>query len=498
MTLVLGTIFFIFFVFLLKKWTFFRDSGIQFTHLLIVLLLKITVSWGMIWIYTHVYKDLKNNDIHKYYNDSAPIFKTLTDDPKTFVDIFFLSAENEKTKQVYRQTNNWYRPYSALPSNDNRLVIRLNVLLRIVSLGGNLWVHAIIMSFLMMIAAIWLYSLFKRNKDSTLLFFGIGLFPSLAFWTGPVMKESILILALSGFLYSLWKLTSKKYSLPLLVLFLISLLIMSYIKVYFLLLLLPGLVVFLLKKVQLNFYLQLIGLYLVLLLGSFTWDAVGTNLVAESVQFQRDSMTNVGRGGVYFKNEQYIFYATDQERSKLKVKADSTVIIESTVNVIQRPAESPLDTVSTKLKPNEYKDLKIYFDQKRSGSFHEIPTIEPRTLSLIQNTPFALFNAVLRPFPSMKNGVMVLISFGENLLFLLLVVLAFVFPINKHRMEKRWTHLIWSSSIMLLILVGLTTPIDGAIVRYRMPAFYLIAIWCIAHTNYDLIKNRLFKSDLHK
>lgn len=96
----------------------------------------------------------------------------------------------------------------------------------------------------------------------------------------------------------------------------------------------------------------------------------------------------------------------------------------------------------------------------------EIGILKPNTQSLIQNIPHALKNTVLLP-TAFKNANNVILVFAiENILFLLLFFAALYKP------EKKITKLPFfyfsiTAIFILFLIVGLTTPNLGTIVRYR-------------------------------
>jgi hypothetical protein len=87
----------------------------------------------------------------------------------------------------------------------------------------------------------------------------------------------------------------------------------------------------------------------------------------------------------------------------------------------------------------------------------------------------AFLNALLRPFPGEHGSLLIAASSAENLLVLGAVLFCLVFssygPADK---TVLWFCVFFV--IMLYTLTGLTTPVTGAIVRYRVPAVPFLLI----------------------
>ncbi len=99
-------------------------------------------------------------------------------------------------------------------------------------------------------------------------------------------------------------------------------------------------------------------------------------------------------------------------------------------------------------------------------------------LEMLIHTPVAIFTSIFRPGIWEISGLFSLISALENTVLLLLLIL----PIRyfKRPNDKDLNIFLFSISFVVLLgtLIGLSTPILGAIVRYKIPLlpFYLIAI----------------------
>lgn len=117
----------------------------------------------------------------------------------------------------------------------------------------------------------------------------------------------------------------------------------------------------------------------------------------------------------------------------------------------------------------------------QSGSAVNMAPLEPNFLSLLSHMPQALYNGFFLPW-FFEGGSPLIIAAGlENLLILLCILICIVFCSRPENLPLFWMSLFFALGI--LCLTGLTTPVVGAIVRYKVPAlpFLLISFIMILH-----------------
>ncbi len=120
-----------------------------------------------------------------------------------------------------------------------------------------------------------------------------------------------------------------------------------------------------------------------------------------------------------------------------------------------------------------------------SGSLINVTTLKPNLWSLITNSPQALYNVLFRPWFFESSSLLMLAASLENLLFILFTVIAIIFF---KKPDKKQTALVCFSFIFVLeiyILAGLTTPVVGAFVRYKLPALPFLFTMLLAITDLD-------------
>jgi predicted cation transporter len=91
--------------------------------------------------------------------------------------------------------------------------------------------------------------------------------------------------------------------------------------------------------------------------------------------------------------------------------------------------------------------------------------------------PEALFNTTIRPLPSDRGSWLKIPAFIENIVLFFGLLLITLFA--RRKLNKRIKRLVWSLFVfafLVFVVVGWTTPVLGAIVRYKVPAVLALGI----------------------
>lgn len=111
-------------------------------------------------------------------------------------------------------------------------------------------------------------------------------------------------------------------------------------------------------------------------------------------------------------------------------------------------------------------------------------------MSIVKNIPNSLLNTFIRPFPWECTTPFMWLSFLENLLVILFIVFTVYFRKSIGIKQKNIFYLCISFVIGLFILIGLTTPVFGAIVRYKIPGLLFLFIAILIVLNEEKLKAR--------
>jgi len=104
----------------------------------------------------------------------------------------------------------------------------------------------------------------------------------------------------------------------------------------------------------------------------------------------------------------------------------------------------------------------------KSGSYIDLHNIDGEFSKLLKSAPHAIFNVLFRPLPSDSPKSIVKWYF---VLESYLLVALFLFALTKIRgnFHRNTIIFLFLGSILIAIIIGWTTPVLGAIVRYKLP-----------------------------
>jgi hypothetical protein len=408
------------FIFLIQKMKFFDVDGISKKMFSAIFLLKIIAGLAVWAIYTFYYPDRTTADIYKYFDDSKVIFDALKTNPAHYFKMLTGIGNNgAEFNSYYTQMNFWARQHDTSVLNDSHTIIRFNAFVRLFSFEYYN-VHTVFMCFLSLIGLTAIYKTFVTHLSDkkNALFFIVFLLPSVLFWSSGVLKEGIIFFSLGLLIYYFNKLFEFK------AVFFVGTMafLLGFSKFYIWLSILPGLV--------------------------------------------------------------FLFWATKSGQKNATLKF---VIVMVTLGIlgfnIEKiiPIQSPLVTLSQK---------QIEFNRLASGemtdatgkvipianSAIQINKLEPTFISFISNAPAAFVNVLFRPFIWEMKSIMILMAGFENMLILFIIVLClfFIKPIK----SIAWIPVLFCLSFVIIqfVVIGETTPIIGAIARYKTPALPFLLI----------------------
>lgn len=298
MGILISTLYFITFCFFIARLPFFKLNGIDKKWMIATFSVKFLCGMLLWTIYSFYYTDRASADIFKYFDDANIIYQQAAHQPSL---IFQISTgivwQKKEVMDVLANTNHWFRSFDYIQINDNRIIIRLNLLLLYFS-RGVFHVHTLFFTFLAFIGSVGLYRFFSYyEKRKPVLFICAFLLPSVIFWTSGVLKESWLFFLMGLFLYHFQKLMLQSSFLHL---FKVVILILAllFIKPFILILLAPGLVFLLLRKAfsQRKEILIFMVFYLSLLLVMILYVIVGGGkALFELMQSQQDAFYRIAK-----------------------------------------------------------------------------------------------------------------------------------------------------------------------------------------------------------
>lgn len=398
----------------ISKLSFFKDDTIAPRFFILVFLIKFFLSCVQKYLYD---KYNFGGDSITLFNSGNYVFGFLKENPALYFKTIFGTLTETDLKQHFPSELLWSN--DDFFYNDNQTIIRVNALLSIFSFGSY-YIHALVFCFFSIIGFNGLYKFFssfystKKMEIFTITF----LIPSTLFWCSNISKEAWLIFCLGSFFYILSKVITEFSTARLFILcvFLISLI---YIKVYFLLALLPALIAYLISKNAAK--IKPVFIYIVTYLFAFT-------------------------GLFTISGSDFLHYLQFKQHS-----------------------------------------FQYLAEWSHSNSLISIPEIGNSFTSLIINAPISLWNILSRPYLfEIKSTFWVPAAIENILIFVILLTGLLFFKWNKEKAAISLFCLYFSVS--LLILIGLTTPVIGGLVRYKAPLLPFFIMFFLFHFNFEKFK----------
>lgn len=404
------------FLFVIRRWRFFEAPGLRKRTIGALFLLKVTVGTILWWIYTYHYPERSTADIYRFFDDGNVMFSALPKHPGDYFRMLF-GVGNEGAyfnEHYYAVMNNWLRKYDTGYYNDAHTMIRYSALVRLFSFGVY-HVHTVFSCFLSLIGLVALYRTFVAFLPNMekVLTAGIFLWPSLLFWGSAPIKEALLFLGLGLFLLAFFKLMAGPASWRYLALLLFGLFVQLILKSYVLACMVPG-------------------------LAALWW------------------CRRTGERHPVWK-----FSAVHAAMALL-------------VLVIPWITSGP-DLLM--LIAQKQRDMLGVVSLTDPGSYLTAVPLAPTLGSFLQQAPHALYMTFLSPFATWDLGALGLLSALENLVLMLLLPWAVINAKPWARIDLGLLLSCVSFCLLLGLLIGWTTPVVGALVRYRVP---LLPFWTIA------------------
>ncbi len=400
------------FIWVINKWRFIQESGIPRHWLSGLFLLKLGVGFILYIIYTDFYSVREEADIFKYFDDSLVVYNSLWENPLDYLRLVFSKAP---------ATDYFFDHYYVKMNhwaNPNDSIFYGDSILMI-----------------------------KANAVLRLFSFG-------SFHVHSIFFNFLSFVGLIG-VYRAFKpfLFSRKEWLIAVVFCLPSVLFWSSsVLKESILLLLIGVLCFQLmtskKREGLNLKslsLILVAIFFLSLLKFYVVAAITVPLVA----FLINLLTQT-------KKVLFVYLVTLFCFSLLFFNS-------SLVNILVLKQQDFLDLVSN----------------TKAASSYEIPLLQADFFSILKAVPTGILNCFIRPIPSSSLSIMAIPAIVENIIILLGIGL--IIPQLLKRENWKVEHLNGLMFILFFIsilfaIIGITTPVAGALVRYKVAALPFLGI----------------------
>ncbi len=407
-------------IFILIIWKWKWFHDDQVKNYVFFLLFVLKVSAGI--FASALYMHLYGGgDTHLHFQDSQVITRSFFENKQDFFAILTATMDDQEFVEKHGIMLGWNN--NDVIYNDNRTMIRLNGIIGLFSFGVYN-VHVVFFAFLAMIGLTGLYKATRLLTDQHpyLLLGVIFLAPGIVFWCSMASKESLLVFTMGMFLYHCIRLLTISQSASNMIGMFLAGFLFIHIKAYFLILITPCLL-------------------------AFTWVHV-TN--------QKFSMLKYGFiyivCAVLFFNAKHLFDGFDPV----------DVLVMKRMNFEAFASASPVNF----------------------RSYIQLPEFSSAWGDIVTVAPIAAFSVLTRPYIWESTSPLMILAALENILLFLVIMTGFRF-LKWDRLAKNKNLLLFCLSfvISIYILIGLTSPVMGAIVRYKAAALPFLLIIPLLITN---------------
>jgi len=423
------------FTYFIFKLPFFRVEGLNQKTITGIFLLKVAAGIVMWALYNYHYTDRATADIFKFFDDSKVMYNALWERPTDYFKMLFgYQNDNEYFNKNYYVV--MMNWYREYESSVNNDAHTIIRFNAVIRLFsfGHYNVHTVFMCFFSLIGLTALYKAFYRLMKSKLLIIAVFLVPSLLFWGSGVLKEGLLFFGLGIIVMNYFRVLDGKLKWPDAILTLSCLVLVFYLKFYVLAAMLVSLIAY-----------------------AFTRKESGGKVI-------------------------------------LKFIIVSILVFAFALNLHHIvPGYNILELLAQKQK--DFIGLAAFLN---AGSTLVVHPLEPNIWSFIRNAPEALYHTLCQPWLFTSTKPFMMIAGMENLIILMFIVFAFIF-------RKRWGDmnqpLVWFCLFFLLqlfLIIGWTTVISGAIVRYKIPGIPFLLFTLILMMDMEKLRRRFPNNSIPK
>jgi len=452
-----------------------KTDGLTSIDLLLTWAIKLLAALLFLFIYTHYYGSGTLTADSKAFMVESHLLQNVA--YVSFGDYlrFLFGLETQEMVHHYLSNTTHWNTGDLTLINDSKNVIRINSVLYFIS-NGNVYFHAFVFSFFSLLGFRELYLTFSQSIhfSKRVFWYALILLPSMLFWTASMLKEPLMIVGMCLLLRALLGELTKKQRLWR---FSVGVILMLAFKPYVLFCLIPAVLIYVtikwvFKGKIIISILSVLGV--VVILGAvFPLQREKSVFYLTRKQFD---FINIGNGGMHaYADTCFYFFHPDQFQYLTLNEKDSSVFLNKTVHAKQVELGKALPFKDVILHPNKDRWI-LYFKSDGCASNVPVTFIDGSSSQVIKNIPEAFVNAAFRPFFGDPGGWLKYFAIIETLLLFAWVIFSFRYWKEASPQIRLQVTTLLVFSIVLLILIGWITPVLGAIVRYRIPAYMAILV----------------------
>ncbi len=462
-------------LFLLVRYSrLFRTEGLSTWILPSAYLIKVGAGLLLFLVHIQTYGIGElSHDGERFFNEGRLLNEIFFKSPIDYFRLLTGIGETEALTQQYLSTTRYWSAGDLTIINDAQNVIRCHSLLHFISFN-SVFVHLSALCLLSTAALRNIYITFRgiTQISNPLFFWILLLIPSTIFWTSSMMKEPFMFFGISLFLRAL--IIEIKPIRKYIWLIIASFLLLAF-KPYILVCLLISLTIIAIYRYIFNHKIVYLGIFLLFVVSASTYlfsdfrDSVVHHITRKQFDF-----INVGKGGVHVQSDTCFYFFQSYQYSNLEFNGN-TVQLKKEVDGYRYRFGSKQKPVRVHLKPNG-ENWTVVYQALGCASYIDLTPIDNSFSQLIKNIPEAYFNAAIRPFPNDPGSKLKYLSMFE--VWVLFAFLTYALY-NRRSISFKEKEIILGLAlfaIFLTLLIGWTTPVLGAITRYRFPAQLAIVL----------------------
>ncbi len=460
-----------------------RISSFNRFELLFAFGVKLLFSFGYFYYYVYVVGNgqleagnhsvlLVNGDFYTFFGEAKELHDVFYTSPTDFFKLFF-GLDDSLAPKYLEYTEHWTHLKPGI-MNDSQNVMRVNALIYFIG-GGSLVVHFILVNAVVLFSTVYFVNSFEKRTtfSKRFVFWLLLLIPSFAFSNASIIKEPFLF---SGILLMLGAVFNSNKKAIFQWQFYVGILLMVMFKAYVLLFFVPLAALYLVSRaIKIRLIYFVISSFLVV--SSVLFFSVKTrNLVTQTISDKQYDFMNVGRGGVHLLRQDSLFYVSESLKKLITFKNEFFVEVPKNLraNYVQSGSIYPFENYVFKQTDSS---VAIFYINPRANSFFESTPIQRSFSNLVKTAPEAFFRAAICPTFMDVGGWKMKIHFIETLFLYGFIFYSFIRNRKSATQTDRSLQFILiGSAVLLFLLIGWTTPVFGAIVRYRLPAILFLLI----------------------
>lgn len=466
-------VFFLLLVVFVKYSRIFKVDNLPSYTFVIAFILKFFIGYlfNIIHEFTYGFGDL-SHDGSVFIFEAQQLNAVFKINPTAYFKFLFGIDDSAEAVIKYMPNTVYWSAGDLTLINDNKNVIRIHSIIQFFSFN-QLYIHVSIICLLSLYGVKNLFESLKKHVTipEKKLFWMLFLIPSTLFWTSSILKEPMLFLGFSLLLNSLLvqnTLTKKIFKL------FIGIVLLIGFKPYILVCILIAFIVFLLFKFVFKFkiiYTTISSIVLAVLLSLLLPNQRIT--VLNYLTRKQFDFVNVGKGGLHVQADSCFYYFQPHQYENLKIQKDVVLI---------KPSDAYVMRFGSTQKPKKIHlfptgdHWRIHYYTIGCLSFIETTPINNSAIQLVKNIPEALLNSAIRPYPSDHGSNLKWLSIFETWALFIFMCFAIYKRRKLSNLEKSVAFSLFTFALLLFLLIGFTTPVLGATVRYRFPAQLAIII----------------------